>query len=80
MGQTLVQTKVLTEKNGRYGPNTLGHDLGRVAACRGRILLYPEGFVQTVSTATCSTLGLPKERVRSTPSHIAGAGELSERI
>lgn len=36
---------------GRYGPNNLGHDLVRVAAGRRKILLYSEGFVETVSTA-----------------------------
>ena len=40
------------QKKGRYGINNLGHHLGRFAAGRRRVLLYSEGFVETVSTAT----------------------------
>ena len=32
---------------GRYGPNNLGHDLGRFAAGRRIVLLYSEGSVKT---------------------------------
>ena len=45
------QIKTKGRLKGRYGTNNLGHNLGRFAAGRKRILLYSEGFVETVSTA-----------------------------
>ena len=58
MDQTLIEMKVLTRGFGdltvkfkvmlknttSYTTNNLGHDLGRFAACWGRVLLYSEGF------------------------------------
>ena len=54
-------------------PNMFGQHLGRFAACRGRVLLYSEGFVETVSTTIffsspfCQNLHLYHSLVHAPP-------------